>query len=81
MSKEKHLWYVEFYVQGIDSDPSYALQSRFFESKSKALNWFNTNFDFINEYMTCCLMRTMNEQYSDYGSLEDYDIMQVEVLR
>ena len=77
----KHYYYIEFYVQGMDSDPSYAMQSRFFESKRKAINWLYINFDFINEYMTCCLMRTTNEHYDDYGSLEDYDIIQVEVLK
>lgn len=81
MTKEKHFWYIEFCVQEMESDPDYAMQSRFFESKEEAINWLFINFDFINEYMVCIVMRTTNEIYGDNGSLEDYDIMQVEVLR
>ena len=77
----KHYYYIEICVEGFDSDPNYALQSRFFESESEAVNWFNINFDYVNEYMLVYLMRTNNEKFDNYNELEDYDIIQVRRIK
>ena len=70
----KRLFYVEFVITEIESDPPYAMQSGVFATKQKAKNWFRKHFDYVAPYMSVRLMSMdFNEDETEYeiGFVED----------
>ncbi len=63
----KRLFYIEFKVKDVESDPPYAMQSATFTTARKAKNWLYKHFDYIAPYMSVDLMcMDFNEDETEY---------------
>lgn len=60
-------YYVEF--ENLEDDYSYCLQSRWFDTKEQALNWYKTNFDFIRN--RTMIARIMSSEFDENGEYTD----------
>lgn len=65
-------YYVEFEVK--DSGEIFSIQSRWFDTKKEALDWFEDSFDLIREEISVFLMS------AEFGEDEYGDIELEEVL-
>ena len=71
-------YYIEFVAKHKTNDYSnYAMQSKWFETKRKALNWLKKSFDYIN--ISQMRIFLMSGTFNEDGDLEG-DIEQVEEL-
>ena len=60
-------YYVEF--EFIESENSYSMQSRYFNTAEEAMNWYADGFDFVNtDQVIVTLMRVL------FFDEDDYDI-------
>lgn len=62
-------YYVEF--ENLEDYYSFCLQSKWFDTKDQALNWYKTNFDFIrNRTMVARIMSAEFDEYEVYGDIK-----------
>ena len=69
-------YYIEFVAKHKTNDySSYTMQSKWFETKRKALNWVKKSFDYINlSQMKLYLMSgTFNEEGDLVGDIEQVE--------
>lgn len=66
-----------YYIEIVDRENGeYVMQSRYFDTKRKAVNWLRTNWDYIDvAKVGVCIMTT---QWSDDG--DSYDITESEEI-
>ena len=65
----KTKFYIEF--ENINSQRTYTIQSRYFDTRKQALNWFKKNFDYIDneEVYVYLMIATFDEE----GELDEID--------
>lgn len=71
----KTKFYIEFKHDNSDAE-NYDMQSKWFDTREDALDWFNDSFDFIESDMKVFLMTA---EFSEDES--EYDIVKSERLR
>lgn len=65
-------FYIEF-VYWLNS-PNYCIQSKWFKNKKSAINWYNKNFDFVDDaqigvYLMCAEFNECDEIVGDIEQL------------
>lgn len=67
-------YYIEF--EHMADEESYCLQSKWFDTKEDAINWYRTSFDFVRtDDIIVSVMKADFNDYEFYGDIEfDEDI-------
>lgn len=68
-------YYIEFWTRHLDLDPPYLAQSKTFDTKKEAVEWYKSNFDYTNDAIEVHLMVM---KYNDDET--EYEISFVEEL-
>lgn len=67
-------FYIEF--ENINSQKTYTIQSRYFDTRKQALTWFKKNFDYIdNEEVYVYLMIATFDEEGVLDKISTYEII------
>ena len=66
-------YYVEFEVK--DSGEIYSIQSRWFDTKEKALDWFKDSFDLIRAEEISVFLMSADFSEDEYGDIELEEVL------
>lgn len=61
-------YYVEF--DHLADEANYCIQSKWFETRKQAIDWFKNEFDFIRENVSIYLMKAEFDEKENCGDIE-----------
>ena len=68
----KTKYYVEF--KNTEDEESYCLQSKWFDTKEEAINWYRTSFDFVRT--DDIIVSVMKAEFDEYDTPFDIEFVE-----
>lgn len=69
----KKKYYIEISSKEIECDPPYLMQSKWFDTKKEAIDWYRNNFDYTSgliDVKLMCAEFDENDEYDDIGCIK-----------
>ena len=72
-------FYIEFIlmVENVETENQYIIQSKWFNTKAKALKWFITSFDYVDLNIVSAQLMTAIFNEDNYDIIEGEDIKKI----